>query len=352
MNRTLLTIKHIALSTSFGKKIRKNRYRSRFTRERALKALSNFGISPTDEIASDMLKEAFEYDVTFSEYLYYHFYERDIKERREFVPLWEAEIRYVEVLNDYKAADLFFDKEKVYNRFKQFYKRKLIALHKYDRQERKEFLDFFRSAGRVIVKPYDGGEGRGVRIFGDSADAEEVFEKLKSDYRHGAVAEEVVEQDERMALLHPSSLNTLRITTLRLDDELIVLPPVMRVGAKGSVVDNCGSGGILCELDENGVVTATADERGHSFEYHPTTNEKMIGFQVPDISDAVVLAKKLSSVYPEARLVGWDIALSKEGYVMIEGNSAPNFAAYQLFGKGCRGYMDSILERFKEGKKK
>ncbi len=352
MNRTLSKIKHGVLSTSAGKKIRKTKYRAYFTRENAIRDLTKFGIAPTEELIADMLKEALDHDVTFNEYLYYHFYEVEEKERREFIPLWEAENRYVEVFNDYRTADLFFDKERVYNKFKQFYKRKLIALHLYNQREKEEFLAFFKSAGRVIVKPYDGGEGRGVRIFDDSTDTEKIFEILKRDYRHGAVVEEVIEQDERMAALHPASLNTLRIATVRLDDEIMVLPPVMRVGANGSVVDNCGSGGILCELDENGVVTGTADERGQSFEYHPTTGKKLIGYQVPDLTDAVNLAKELSSVYPAVRLVGWDIALSKDGFVMIEGNSAPNFAAYQLFGKGCRTYMDSVLNRYKEGKNK
>lgn len=352
MNRTLAGVKYRVLSTSVGKKLRKVKYRTYFTRENAIRDLTKFGKTPTEELISDMLKEASEHDVTFNEYLYYHFYEREETERREYIPLWEAVSRYIEEFNDYRTADLFFDKEKVYNKFKRFYKRKLMALHTYDQQERKEFLDFFRCAGRVIVKPYDGGEGRKIRIFEDSADAEAVFGTLKRDYRQGAVIEEVVAQDERMASLHPASLNTLKITTLRLDDELVVLPPFMRVGTNGSVVDNGGAGGILCKLDENGTVTDTADEKGQRFEYHPTTDKKLIGFQVPDLSEAVTLAKELASVYPEVRLIGWDIALSKDGYVMIEGNSAPSFVGYQLIDKGCRPYMDAMLNRFKEVKNK
>ena len=352
MNRTLLTIKQTALSTSLGKKMRKIRYRSRFTRERAIEKLSEFGLSPTDELVSDMMNEALEHDVTFREYFMYHFYDLKEKERREFIPLWEAGSKYVEVFNNYRTSGLFYDKEKVYNRFKQFYKRKLIALHRFNEQEKTEFYDLFSSAGRVIVKPYDGQEGFGIRMINYSADSEDVFEKLRHDYPHGAIIEEVVEQDERMASLHPESLNTLRIATVRLGDEVIVLPPLMRVGTNGSVVDNGGSGGIFCELDENGVITNTCDEKGQSFEYHPTTHKKLIGFQVPDISKAVELAKQLSAVCPEVTYIGWDIALSKNGFVMIEGNSAAGFVVWQIFGKGCRPLMDSIMDRVKEGKNK
>ncbi len=352
MNRTLLRIKHKVLSTSVGKKLRKVKYRAGFTRENALKTLSDFGMSPSDELISDMLKEALDHDVMFGEYLMYHFYELDEKERREFIPVWEAASKYIEVFDDYRTADLFYDKEKVYNRFKQFYKRKLIALHKYNNHEKKEFVAFFRNAGRVIVKPHDGAEGREVRIFNDSTEAEGVFEKLKCDYRHGAVVEEVVEQDERTASLHPASLNTLRIATLRLDDGIIVLPPIMRVGTNEAVVDNGGSGGIFCQLDENGVIISTCDEKGRRYEYHPTTHKKLIGFQVPDIAKAIELAKQLSAVCPEVRYVGWDIALSKDGFVMIEGNCVTGFVVWQSSGKGYRTKIDSILKRVKEEKKR
>lgn len=352
MNRTLLKIKHRILSTSVGKKLRKIKYQAGFTRENALRTLSNFGISPTDELLSDMLKEAKEHDVTFDEYLMYHFYELDEKERREFIPIWEMASKYIEVFNDYRTADLFYDKEKVYKRFKHFYKRKLIVLHKYNNTEKEEFVTFFQSAGCVIVKPYDGGQGREVQIFNDSADAEKVFEILKHDYRHGAVVEEVVQQDDRMASLHPASLNTLRIATFRLEDEIIVLPPILRVGTNGAVVDNGGSGGIFCQLDGNGVITGTCDEKGRKYEYHPTTNKRMIGFQVPGIANAINLAKQLSAVYPEVRYVGWDIALSKDGYVMIEGNSGAGFVVWQFMGKGCRPLMAPFLDRVKGEKNK
>lgn len=134
MNRTLLKFKHMALSTSVGKKLRRIKNRAGFTRENVLKYISDFGMTPSDELISDMLKEALEHDVMFGEYLYYHFYELDEKDRREFIPIWEAASKYIEVFDDYRTADLFYDKEKEYNKFKEFYKRKLIALHKYNKQ--------------------------------------------------------------------------------------------------------------------------------------------------------------------------------------------------------------------------
>lgn len=355
MNRTLLIIKHRILSTSAGKKLRRFKYRAGFTRKNAVKQAVASGFSPTEELISDMMNEALEHDVTFKEFFWYRFNERSVGERRQIIPIWETAGRYIEVFNDYRKADLFYDKGKTYDRFKRFYGRKLMTLHRFGKQEKEEFIDFFRNAGRVVIKPRDAAEGRGVRIFNDSTEAEKVFETVKHGYRHGAVVEEVIEQDERMACLHPSSINTIRIVTIRLGgDEVVVMPPVMRVGTNGSIVDNAGSGGILCELDENGVIIATCNEKGQSFEYHPTTHEKMIGFQVPDIAKAIGFAKQLSAVYPEVPYVGWDIALSKEGYVMVEGNSDSAFGAWQNCGftleNNFRTYMDSILDRFKESK--
>ena len=111
-------------------------------------------------------------------------------------------------------------------------------------------------------------------------------------------------------------------------------------------MDNGSSGGIGCKLDENGVIVDTCDAMGRKYEYHPTTNKRLIGFQVPDISAALDLAKRLSALCPEVRFVGWDIALSKDGFVVIEGNNSASFTCYQLYGnKDFRTFMDSIRQK-------
>jgi len=62
---------------------------------------------------------------------------------------------------------------------------------------------------------------------------------------------------------------------------------------------------------------------GNVFPEHPTTKEKIVGFKVPLFKEAVELVKKAAKIAPEVGYVGWDVAISVDGPVIVEGNCYP-----------------------------
>ena len=151
-----------------------------------------------------------------------------------------------------------------------------------------------------------------------------------SDLLHSGIKafvfEELIVQDETMDSFHPQSVNTLRIATLRFNDRIEIIHPRIRLGRGEAVVDNAGSGGIIGNIDlSSGVIYAACDKKGTSYEYHPDTNVKIVGFKVPRFDEALQLVKQLAQVLPKVRYVGWDIALRPDGWVMIEGNDKGQF---------------------------
>ncbi|TES91431.1 MAG: hypothetical protein E3J87_07835, partial [Candidatus Cloacimonadota bacterium] len=54
----------------------------------------------------------------------------------------------------------------------------------------------------------------------------------------------------------------------------------------------------------------------------------------PFWSDIVTLAKKAATVSPELRSVGWDIAISKNGPVLMEGNDNWDMIIAQVLSGG------------------
>lgn len=70
------------------------------------------------------------------------------------------------------------------------------------------------------------------------------------------------------------------------------------------------------------------------------------GFQVPRWEEAISTAKEAAMVLPKARLVGWDIALSREkGWQIIEGNSLGMFNVLQVgTQKGMRDDFEASIE--------
>lgn len=58
-------------------------------------------------------------------------------------------------------------------------------------------------------------------------------------------------------------------------------------------------------------------------------------------------------VNDKVNLVGWDVAISKDGPLIIEGNRGPGFDLVQvLLKKGAKCMLDDLLEAVKTGELK
>ena len=71
------------------------------------------------------------------------------------------------------------------------------------------------------------------------------------------------------------------------------------------------------------------ENRVNVFEYHPYTKVKIKGFKVPYFKEAIDLVIEASKKIPQIKYVGFDIAISDKGPVIIEGNECPGYDIYQ-----------------------
>lgn len=350
MNRLYMKARTIVLTTGLGKKLRYWRQMRSYKKENAVnmveQAYGALSVSEKRALVEDMMNEAKKYNVGFDEYVMYHFKDRDQDSRREFICTRERAL-YCERMNDPKNQMIFDDKGKTYEVFGKYFHRDLTEVVGWNEASTKAFAEFVSKHPRFIIKPFNGGNGRGIKIINseDMGGFDRMCETLKKEYSSGFVAEELIRQVEELSAVHSSSVNTLRVFTVRFDDRIEFLPFAWRVGRGGACVDNGGSGGIFCALDDNGVVVATCDEKGNSYEVHPDTGHPLIGFQLPKFEEAKAFAKELAMVVPSNRYCGWDIALTDEGWIMQEGNWQGGFVAFQCpLQRGCRKEMDAIME--------
>lgn len=95
-------------------------------------------------------------------------------------------------------------------------------------------------------------------------------------------------------------------------------------------------GGVAYHVNSiHGIVDqAGKNSNNEYFYYHPSTGIKMIGFQIPNFPELKVFITKIAKVCPLARIVGWDVAITEKGFVLIEGNMGPGEDAMQLDGLG------------------
>lgn len=83
------------------------------------------------------------------------------------------------------------------------------------------------------------------------------------------------------------------------------------------------------------------------------TGIKFDGFQIPYWEEIKEMVLEAALVNDKVNLVGWDVAISKNGPLIIEGNRGPGFDLVQiLLKKGTKYMLDDLLQEVKEGKLK
>lgn len=246
--------------------------------------------------------------------------------------------------NPYHTADKYL----VYCDFKQFFGRE--ACNVVQVSDKDSFFAFVKEKGAVLLKPLRGSLGDDVIKFRESdIHGKRAFEKLLKKYPDGFIAEELIKQSEEMAKFNPTSVNTLRITTVRMDDR-VYAEAFLRVGRMFSVVDNVAKGGMVCSLNQQtGEITNVTDEAGNVYLVHPDSGYKLAGNYVPRLNDALNMARTMANHIPNFRYIGWDLALTDNGWVLVELNAKANTYCIQLtMGRGIRKDFESFLKEIGE----
>lgn len=297
-----------------------------------------------EEMAEDILRTYRKHGFRPGEYLGFHFYDKTEEERKNYIADWER-IWYTDRFNDPSNAKKFDNKWVSYQTFKPYYKREVF--YGSSEKDKKGFLDFASRHQDFVVKPVNGTYGRDVQVFkgGEVPD----FAQLLKDYPVGFVAEEYVVQHPSIAEYHPTSVNTLRIITIRFDDETLVVHPRIKIGRHGSVIDNISAGGIFGIIDpETGRMIYAGDYSGASYQIHPDSGAKLVDSYIPRWDECLAFAKEIASIVPDTRYVGWDLSLTEKGWVIIEGNRRAQFGWQYSYEGGARQEIEGYLARLKK----
>lgn len=297
-----------------------------------------------NEYVVDMVYSLHRFGCMFDEYFLYDFYHKNTQGRLEYIT---DKIRwnYYAKFNGYDNLSLFNDKLKTYEVFKNYYNRKVCGIYTID--DKAKLNNFFSLDDKVIIKPINSSGGRGVQV----ATCKDLnIEDLLRDFPDGIIVEEILQNHKDFQKFNPSSLNTVRIVTIRLDTEVIIPFAYARFGRKGSCVDNAFLGGIIANIDvKTGVITCAKDETGNEYIYHPDSNFCFLGFEIPIWQDLKELTKELAQIIPENRYTGWDMAYIKEKekgkWVMIEANPRGQFGSQFVTGKGIKKEIDLLINQ-------
>lgn len=241
--------------------------------------------------------------------------------RESFVTDWDKDETLIKMDGWQKYLELS-DKYAFFQKAKQFYGRELFVFD--GNTDKEDFTSFATGVIDLFIKPNGGSYGSGAFIAEchDNDSANLLFKVLQEKGGFWILEERIV-QDQGMAQWNPSSVNTIRFTSILTDKGFHSLTPVLRTGRKGKIVDNGGSGGILANVDlETGTIyTDGIDEAGRTYTSHPDSNIPFKGTTIPHWSELLKTVELAhTTVAANHKYIGWDFALSKGKWIVIEGN--------------------------------
>ena len=186
----------------------------------------------------------------------------------------------------------------------------------------------------AFAKQFDGLLGNGAfaikiqdsKVYVNNELVSSTDELLKTFTTANYIIQERIVQHPELNRLCSTAVNTIRLVTLITpNEEIIAVRAGLRIGREGSCVDNCAKGGIFVGIDMNtgklmkkGIIKPPV---GKIVYQHPDNGIVLEGFEIPFFKEAVEMAKDLHSKLYRIHSVGWDIAITANGPMFIEGNS-------------------------------
>lgn len=157
----------------------------------------------------------------------------------------------------------------------------------------------------------------GQAFIKNNSSTQSVKELLLS-YDKNYIVQSAILQCEEMASLNPTSLNTIRIMTYKRKEDVVILYSVVRMGRKGTVVDNASAGGMYCGINSDGHLKKEAYTlTPFSTNYISDNGVKFESFVIPKFEEMKKLVKNWHNELPYAKLIGWDLAVDNNNEIIL-----------------------------------
>ena len=249
--------------------------------------------------------------------------------------------KVIHYLNNYDYICIFHDKLIFNKMFEDYLKREYINLRKVDFKKFNEFLDRHEV---VFAKDPLGECGHGIKkiIVKEIENRESVYKELLNNKQF--LIEEAIIQSDELNEINPNVVNSFRVVTLVKDGKAHIVNNAIRINQFDSEIIGC-TNDIYVSFSEDGKIDSKViDDYGNVYKRHPLTNKEFDSVCIKDVKEAFELCKKAALEVPEVRYVGWDIAFSNKGPVLVEGNEYPGYGILQFYKlKGKRtGHLKEI----------
>lgn len=265
------------------------------------------------------------YGCAGDDYFPCRFFLKSRKAKKKYVTLL-YERRFEGAHTNASQAAIADNKEEALNVFSDYIKRDWCGT-KYNNTD-EDFNKFYEKHELGVIKPPCGHGGEGVtfvNIREKFSDGAELKDHCRS---HGLLVEEPISQHEAIGRIYPNSINTIRMITLNGE----CVGTAIRMGVGSAKVDNAHAGGIYAEIDvKEGIIVSEAlsDRTSTRSIRHPTTGTVIPGSVIPFWNECKSMVKEAAKLLPDVCLLGWDVAVTPDGPVIVEVNTTPGLGLVQ-----------------------
>jgi len=200
----------------------------------------------------------------------------------------------------------------------------------------------------LIVKPIRGEGGDGLKMLGPIAHGPALAARLRG-MKQDMLVQPLVRVHPALADVALSALPTVRIVTM-LDEAgtpELVSATFRCASDPRARVDNMKAGGLIVPvtLADGRLGRACFGYGGQDHDIHPASGTPIAGRSLPDWAGATALVLRAhAGAFTDYVLIGWDIAFTPDGPLLIEGNGKPGVlmpqrAARRGLGEGRYGAL-------------
>lgn len=296
-------------------------------------------------VYTDLFYNVLKYKIGYTDYMKGNYVNLTKQQKKDFLTSANYE-KIIQYLNKDQYTTLFSDKimfNKIFNDYlhRQFLDLRVSTL--------KQFQEFLKGKKHFFAKKHNsfGGDGIEKIILEKELDIKDLYHQLIQKKQY--LIEETIIQHDVLNEINPYAVNNIRVMTLRKDQEVHILACVLRVNGNQGAVITCHD--VFMFIDDDGnVISNVVDDEINVYEKHPETGFVFHNAKIPYMKECIEMAKQAALEVPEVRFVGWDIGISQNGPVMIEGNFYPSYGLFQYYlltGESV-GYLKKIKDILKE----
>ena len=285
---------------------------------------------PAKELNRDIINAKKLNHISLNEYEWTKYYSLTEEQKKTVSTLW-TRAQFRKTFTDRRYICTLSDKYIVSKVFSEFYGRKCVRMEDVTPDVLRELGV---ELGKVVIKPGCKGQGKGVKIFPVTTDAEitaaiEYVRKVKS-----GIVEDYIVQHEVLNNLNPNAVSIVRLYSLSSPKGSYIFAPVLTTAISKEISNGCQDALTAMADIRTGLVISDACDHNKTVEHtvHPVTGVPFKGLQIPFWDDTIAMMKKAVPQASKISNLGWDIAITPTGPIIIEANTIPGFNTAQYSG--------------------